>query len=60
LAAELIGLCVRSLAGYKSPREIRFVEELPRNALGKIQKHRILETLSLSESANPDAPAETT
>ena len=59
LAAELVGLCVRSLASYKSPREIRFVGELPRNALGKIQKHRILETLSQSNSPNPESSADT-
>jgi acyl-CoA synthetase (AMP-forming)/AMP-acid ligase II len=57
LGAEIVALCARSLAGYKTPREVRIARELPRNALGKIQKHRILETLSESDSANPDAPA---
>jgi acyl-coenzyme A synthetase/AMP-(fatty) acid ligase len=27
------------MAGFKVPREIRVVESLPRNALGKVQKH---------------------
>ena len=26
------------LAGYKAPREVHFVDEFPRNALGKIDK----------------------
>jgi acyl-CoA synthetase (AMP-forming)/AMP-acid ligase II len=31
------------LAGYKSPREIEFMAELPRNATGKILKRELLE-----------------
>lgn len=30
------------LADYKKPREMLIVDELPRNALGKLQKHRII------------------
>ncbi|MEM1349151.1 MAG: AMP-binding protein [Myxococcota bacterium] len=30
------------LARFKHPREVVLLEELPRNALGKVQKHRIL------------------
>ncbi len=37
----LIGHVAARLAGHKRPREIRFVAELPRNALGKVQKHRL-------------------
>ena len=29
------------LAPYKHPRRVRMVDELPRNALGKVQKHRL-------------------
>jgi malonyl-CoA/methylmalonyl-CoA synthetase len=43
LLAELSAFCAASMADYKRPREVRILEELPRNALGKIQKHRILE-----------------
>ena len=32
------------IARYKHPREIRFVASLPRNALGKVQRHRVLAT----------------
>ena len=28
-----------SLAGYNTPRQFQFVDQLPRNAVGKIQKH---------------------
>ena len=46
LLEELSAFCARSLADYKRPREVRILEDLPRNALGKVQKHRILEGLS--------------
>ncbi|HKA36578.1 MAG TPA: AMP-binding protein [Thermoanaerobaculia bacterium] len=38
---ELSSFCAKSLADYKRPREVRILEELPRNTLGKVQKHRI-------------------
>lgn len=41
--------CRASLAGYKVPREIRFVDEIPRNAMGKIQKYRIVAMLTEDE-----------
>jgi acyl-CoA synthetase (AMP-forming)/AMP-acid ligase II len=34
------------LAGYKKPRQISFVDELPRNALGKVLKHEVREGLA--------------
>jgi malonyl-CoA/methylmalonyl-CoA synthetase len=36
---EIVAACKRQMAGFKVPREIRIVETLPRNALGKVQKH---------------------
>lgn len=33
------------LAGYKKPRQVVFVDTLPRNALGKVQKHRAREQI---------------
>jgi len=32
-----------NLAGYKSPRDVVFVDELPRNATGKVMKTRLRE-----------------
>jgi malonyl-CoA/methylmalonyl-CoA synthetase len=38
-AEEIIAYCRERLASYKKPRRVVFVESLPRNALGKVQKH---------------------
>jgi malonyl-CoA/methylmalonyl-CoA synthetase len=37
----LLAHCRERLAGFKVPAEIRFLGEIPRNALGKVQKHRL-------------------
>jgi malonyl-CoA/methylmalonyl-CoA synthetase len=37
--AELEARCRKSLASFKIPREFFVVEKLPRNAMGKVQKH---------------------
>ena len=37
--------CRLSLAGYKVPRRIEFTTEVPRNAMGKILKYRVVEIL---------------
>ncbi len=41
--AGMIEECRRQLAAYKSPKRIVFVEELPRNAMGKVQKNLLRE-----------------
>jgi malonyl-CoA/methylmalonyl-CoA synthetase len=38
-AEELEGRCRKSLASFKIPREFIEVKSLPRNAMGKVQKH---------------------
>ena len=38
-AAELTRRCREKLASFKTPRVFRVVERLPRNAMGKLQKH---------------------
>jgi fatty-acyl-CoA synthase len=42
-ADELIAFCKDRLAGYKRPRSVDFVDELPRNASGKVLKKEIRE-----------------
>ena len=48
-AEKVTDFCREDLAGYKKPREVVFVEELPRNALEKVLKHRVRGGLSESE-----------
>ncbi len=38
---ELIAFCKGSLTSYKCPRAIRFLEDLPRNPMGKVVKERL-------------------
>ncbi len=38
-AIELEELCKKHLASFKVPRAFVFIEKLPRNAMGKVQKH---------------------
>ncbi len=43
VAAEaLIDRVASALSPHKRPREVRFVDALPRNAMGKVQKRRLL------------------
>jgi acyl-CoA synthetase (AMP-forming)/AMP-acid ligase II len=44
-AERLENFCCEDLAGYKKPRQIVFVDTLPRNALGKVQKHGVREQI---------------
>jgi malonyl-CoA/methylmalonyl-CoA synthetase len=45
-AEEIIAFCRERLASYKKPRQVVFVASLPRNALGKVQKHLLARQLS--------------
>jgi malonyl-CoA/methylmalonyl-CoA synthetase len=47
-ADDIIAFCRERLASYKKPRRVLFVEALPRNALGKVQK----QLLALEASSN--------
>ncbi len=40
-AGELISFCAGRLAGYKKPRSVDFVDELPRDAAGKLLKRQL-------------------
>lgn len=46
LAEDIIAYCRARLASYKKPRRVVFVDALPRNALGKVQKHVLSAQLS--------------
>ncbi len=37
----LLAFCAERLADYKRPRELHFTAELPRNATGKVMKHKL-------------------
>src|SRR5690606_5649071 len=38
---DILGVCETQLARYKVPREVRFVDSLPHNATGKIDRARL-------------------
>jgi acyl-CoA synthetase (AMP-forming)/AMP-acid ligase II len=40
---DLTSFCDQRLADYKRPRRVWFVDELPRNATGKVMKHKLRE-----------------
>ncbi|HZQ28153.1 MAG TPA: AMP-binding protein, partial [Acidimicrobiales bacterium] len=46
LVSELQEHAKRSMAGYKYPRRIEFVADLPRDGVGKIQRRRLREQLA--------------
>ncbi len=40
---ELLALCKERLTGYKCPRQVHFLDDLPRNVMGKLQKNLLVE-----------------
>lgn len=49
-SSELRSWCRERIAGYKVPKQVRFVDTLPRNPTGKIQRRALKERL-LAETA---------
>ena len=43
---EVISEIKDQLAGFKAPKEVKFISQLPRNAMGKVQKNVLRETFS--------------
>ena len=43
---DLVELCKASLAGYKKPRKVFFLDELPKNPSGKILKRVLRDNLA--------------
>lgn len=50
---ELVAFTAGRLASYKKPQRIHLVDELPRNASGKILKRTLRATLSTPDTASP-------
>jgi malonyl-CoA/methylmalonyl-CoA synthetase len=44
-AEKVTDFCREDLASYKKPRQVVFVDALPRNAMGKVLKHEVREGL---------------
>ena len=44
-ASDLIAFCRERLAPYKSPKAVVFQQELPRNAMGKVQKAELRKSI---------------
>ena len=40
---ELIDFVAQQLSVHKRPREVRVVDDLPRNAMGKVMKKELIE-----------------
>jgi malonyl-CoA/methylmalonyl-CoA synthetase len=40
---EIINACKKSLANFKTPKRVVFVDELPRNTMSKVQKNVLRE-----------------
>ena len=41
--ADVRAHCAAHLASFKAPKKVFFVDELPRNAMGKVQKNLLRE-----------------
>ena len=46
---ELIGFAKERIAGYKTPKQVIFMESIPKTAIGKILRRQVREILSGSE-----------
>ena len=43
---EVLGHCRERLARFKVPKRVRFVDELPRNSMGKLQKDELMQKVT--------------
>lgn len=57
--AELIEHCARELARFKKPKDVRFIDQLPRNPTGKVLKRELRERYAEERDIEdrPTAPA---
>jgi malonyl-CoA/methylmalonyl-CoA synthetase len=42
--ADVIAACREQLAAFKTPKRVFFVQDLPRNVMGKVQKNVLRQT----------------
>jgi acyl-CoA synthetase (AMP-forming)/AMP-acid ligase II len=49
---ELTAFCRDNLAAYQAPKRWRFVDQLPRNAMGKLNKKELLREYIASGAAD--------
>ncbi len=54
-AEALMTLCRDRLSRYKVPKEVRFVSDLPRNAMGKVIRGRLASDPGANEAGVPAA-----
>jgi acyl-CoA synthetase (AMP-forming)/AMP-acid ligase II len=55
---EIIDHCRAHLARYKVPEQVVVVDELPRNAMGKVQRAQLVDLFVVdAPAASPQAPA---
>ncbi len=52
---EIISALKQRLAGYKVPKQVHYVDNLPRNAMGKVQKNVLREQFSGESKETPAA-----
>jgi acyl-CoA synthetase (AMP-forming)/AMP-acid ligase II len=52
-AADLIAFCRDRLAGYRTPKEIRFIAALPRSPVGKVLRRLVREQIIQSPAEGP-------
>ncbi len=50
---EVLALFEGRLARFKHPREVIFMDELPRNAMGKVLKYRVRDWIAVRERRGP-------
>ena len=43
--ADILAYCRDHLTGYKVPRKVHFIEELPKNPIGKILRRKLQDCL---------------
>ena len=56
---QLAAHCRAALADYKTPRQLVLVDELPRNAMGKVEKTKLRELVERDHPADADLRVQT-